>query len=391
MRKEHIIIIADLASDLGSRFVGLILVDLLIFKCDDHLINLLLMGMIQQAPPLLFSPIAGVWIDKLGARFCLIIVNICKCGLIAVFLFTSSSVTAFSFYFLFITVSLFFNIGHLSLMSLLIPKTQLISFRALNERVTICGNVLAPLLICQIIVYGGRAVSLGMAALLILLSTCSIYWLPRCKRAPKNHDESQRRGGVANKFFLRYKAIFEQNSHLKGFFIIIGLMILSGGALNFGLPIFFKTRFMGEISQWGFIISSYQAGSLLGALLLSHVSKSSHLPSVCNFALISLSMAMFILPFAKNFIQITILMAVLGAGFIFLQLFLEARIQQQGQTDQAGKVISSLVAFKALCFSFSLLFGALVTVVWKAEMLLIAGSLITGAALFLIGKIQFND
>jgi len=56
---KYLIISAELLSDLGNQFVQLTLLDLLIFKGENALSNLVAMCVLEQAPAIFLSPLAG--------------------------------------------------------------------------------------------------------------------------------------------------------------------------------------------------------------------------------------------------------------------------------------------------------------------------------------------
>ena len=76
IRSKYLIISADLLSDLGNQFVQLTLLDLLIFKGESALSNLVVLCILEQAPSIFLSPFAGLWIDRVGGRKWLVIVNL---------------------------------------------------------------------------------------------------------------------------------------------------------------------------------------------------------------------------------------------------------------------------------------------------------------------------
>ena len=77
-RPKHLIIFTELLSDLGNQFVQLILFDKLIIKGEFVTSNLLVMCALEQIPSVILSPFAGFWIDRIGAKKWLIIINVVK-------------------------------------------------------------------------------------------------------------------------------------------------------------------------------------------------------------------------------------------------------------------------------------------------------------------------
>ena len=89
-----------------------------------------------------------------------------KCLLVAALVFSVLPKAVIRVYLLFICASLFFTIGRLTIIPLLVPGNRLISFNALNERVAIAGAVASPFIVGWTITQIGKRAALGMAGLL---------------------------------------------------------------------------------------------------------------------------------------------------------------------------------------------------------------------------------
>ena len=419
---KYLIISAELLSDLGNQFVQLTLLDLLIFKGESALSNLLLMCVLQQAPSIFLSPFAGLWIDRVGGRKWLIIVNLSKCLLVGVIVFKSYLWVIFPAYLCFIIGSLFFHIGRLSLTPMLIPKDEIVSFNSLNERVSLAGSIFGPWLIGWIVLKTSEGVAFALAGLLLALSACSVYGLPKLGRvntptlpSPPGPDpgpdrvfkgNSLFRGGRARAGFkgeglgggekrqsnglrhllLKYKEPLRGNHNLKGYFLIFGFVLLGGGVLNIGLPIFFKTNFGKDIADWGLILSGFQAGSCLATFLLPRWSSTFRHQTILTLTFLTLGGGMAILGQLTTHIQIAILMILFGCGFTLIHIFLESLIQQNSPKAHMGKTISLLTTYKGACYLGTILISALVLKIWGPQSLLLICSFIMVSASFLANR-----
>ncbi len=65
IKPRHLVISADLFSDLGNQVIQLSLMDLLVFGSDNASGNLLLMCLFQHAPSIFLSAFAGMGVDRL--------------------------------------------------------------------------------------------------------------------------------------------------------------------------------------------------------------------------------------------------------------------------------------------------------------------------------------
>lgn len=381
---KYLIISSDLLSDLGNQFVQLTLLDLLIFKGERALSNLVVLCVLEQAPSIFLSPFAGPWIDRTGGRKWLIIVNLSKSFLIGILAFKSYLWVIFPCYLCLIIGSLFFYIGRLSLTPMLIPKDELISFNSLNERVSLAGRIFGPWLIGWIVLKTGQGVALGLAGLLFTLSACSIYGLPKLLQPARGAANHLRRSEGLRPLLFKYTEPLRDNHNLKAYFIIFGFLLLGGGVLNLGLPIFFKTHFGRNIADWGLILSGFQAGSCVATFLLPRCSSTFRCQTILAFTFLILGGGMAVLGQLTTYIQVALLMILFGCGFTLMHIFLESLIQQNSPRAHMGKTISLLSTYKGACYLGTILSSALVLKIWGPQSLLLICSLIMVSASFVM-------
>lgn len=384
MKRQYLIIAADFWADLGKRFVSLTLFDLLIFKGGDCLSNLLWLSTVEQAPSIFLSPFAGLLVDRIGSGRLLAGALICKCVLAAALIFSVLPKAVITIYLLFICASLFFTIGRLTIIPLLVPGNRLISFNALNERVAIAGAVASPFIVGWTISQIGKRAALGMAGLLFLIAICTVVMLP--KNAPVLESGTIPNCKTQNRrnWFSAYRVIFNNNYNLGTYFIVLGLVLLGGGILNFSLPLLFKDRFGGDISQWGFIMSLYQAGAFLSTLLLGCSAALSLRRALIIVTFVTLSAAMATLGKLTPPFQLSWLMVLFGCGFTFIHVLFESLIQKNSPAHHVGKIVSALLFLRGTCYFVGILGSVLVLKLLDAGSLLMVGALLLVAASMLV-------
>jgi len=386
MSAKYLLIWADLFSDLGNQFVQLTLFDELVFRRESAISNLLVMCMIEQGPSIFLSPLACLCIDRFGGRKLLIFVNLIKYPLVGVLVFTSCQWVTFSAYLLFITCSLFFNVGRLSLTPMLIPRRKLIRFNSLNERLCLGARIFGPAIIGWIVLNTGQEATLGLAALFFTLSVFAINGLPEsCPAA-----EPSGRSFKTNKSFMlqlfQYKAPFKDNPLLRVYFVVFGALLLGSGVMNFGLPLFFKKTIGMDISDWGAIISGFQAGAFVSTILLPIFSSMFNPKSIIFLTFLGLGAAMAILAHITTHVLIAILMILFGCGSTLLHVFLESLIQKYSPTNRLSKAMSFLTLYRGLFYLIAILMSALFLRMFSPQSLLLLGSLAMIAGAFLANK-----
>ena len=386
MSTKCLLIWADLFSDLGNQFVQLTLLDKLVFRRESAMSNLLVMCMVEQGPSIFLSPLAGLCLDRFGGRKLLMFVNLIKYPLVGVLVFTSCRWVIFSAYLWFITCSLFFNIGRLSLTPVLISRRELIRFNSLNERVCLGARIFGPLLIGWIVLNAGQEAALGLAALSFTLSTFAVYGLPESCPAAGPSGRSFKTDKSFMLQLFQYKAPFKDNPLLRVYFVVFGALLLGSGVMNFGLPLFFKKTIGMDISDWGVIISGFQAGAFISTILLPIFSSMFNHKSLIFLAFLGLGAAMAILAHVTTHILIALLMILFGCGSTLLHVFLESLIQKNSPTNRLSKTMSFLTLYRGSFYLITILMSALFLRMFGPQSLLLAGSLAMVAGAFLVNK-----
>jgi MFS family permease len=383
VKRQYLIIAADFWADLGKRFVSLTLFDLLIFKEGHCLSNLLWMSAVEQAPSILLSPFAGLLVDRIGPHRCLAGTLVFKCLLVAALVFSVLPKAVISVYLLFICASLFFTIGRLTIIPLLVSGNRLISFNALNERVAIAGAVASPFIVGWTTIQIGKRAALGMAGLVFLIAICAVVMLSKNAAVQENKTIPNSKPQNRRNWFSAYRVIFNNNCNLGIYFIMLGFVLLGGGILNISLPLLFKDRFGGDISQWGFLMSLYQAGAFLSTLLLRW-SAALNLRLALIVIFVTLSAAMAVLGKMTPPFQLSWLMVPFGCGFTFMYVLLESLIQKNTPAPHMGKIISALLVLRGSCYFVGIMGSLLVLKLMDTGSLLLVGALLLLAASILV-------
>lgn len=392
------LITVDAMSDVGNQFVALSLVDWLVFKGDQPLISIVLLCLIHQVPSIVLSPLAGRGVDRLGARTWLILINSVKCLLAGALMIVGGAKPVFILYLGFVTASLFFSIGRLSLVPLLIPRDRLVRFNALNERIAIGVGILSPWLIGLVLARAVPGAALVLTMSVFTVTVLLLTGLPRVDSAGSVSPDvlstnavgtivqtdaaNCRHRGRAGAFF----SPLLDNPALAGYFLLLGFVIFGGGILNLGLPLFFKTTLKGDIARWGLILSSSQGGAFLSTLLLPRWSPALRRGGLTVAGFLVLGVALFLLPFSTSYFQVAALMAVLGFGLTMLQVFWETLIQQNADLPSIGKTMALLSSYQGVCYLSTILVGALISGLWGAELFFVLGALIFGSAGFMVKR-----
>jgi len=369
-------IAAELFSDLGNQFVHLTLMAVLFFRRDDCETSLLLLCLFQQAPAIFFSAMAGRWIDRIGPKTALVAANLVKGLLVAGLLLTRGVAPVWCLYFLFMVASLMFYISRLAITPRLIPKARLISYNAVNERVALTGGILGPWLIGLTIQFAGDRAALAMGACMFLFSGLLARGLP---------DTGGTRNPVADivpklsewRMWLHYRISPLYDDRVKGWIGWMGMLVIGGGLLNFAGPLFNKTYFGDDIAAWGMVMSGYQAGACLAAMLLPALSSRLSDRAVISGGFLLIGTGFALLAVFQQQLLFAGVMAGFGFGFTLLCLFLESRIQRDCAGNRCIPTMAALAAGRSVCLLFGIMAGFTVAGLCEVPACLMAAGALT--------------
>jgi MFS family permease len=383
------IIGADLFSDIGNRFVVLLLIDLLVFQGQNAVSSLVLMCVFEQVPAILLSPAAGWGVGRFGAKKWLILVVASKGLLVGAFLLATGRAGMLSVYFLFLVCSLFFAVGRLSLVPLIVPGARLVSFNALNERVAVAGAVAAPWLIGLALSRLHQPAVMGMAFLFFLGSVVMIRGIRVPASAARDHRMETvsvypEKGLIG--LTVSFRRLFSAVPAMGPAFLMLGFVVAGSGVLTIGLPLYFKTAIQGDIAGWGLIMSAFQAGAFVSTLLLPRLENALCQGPAAPVLFMILAAGIYLLTMAVTETQIALLMFLFGGGFTMMLIFWESLIQQCCPEEMTGRVMALLASFKGTCYLVAVSAGALVSVLWDARSFLIIGALFVAVAAFVPRK-----
>lgn len=377
--KYRRIIAMELFSDLGNQCVQLSLMSLIFFDTEGTTVDLLALCLIQQGPSVFFSAAVGKWIGRKGPRVAIMAATIGK-GLLALALTVPVGAGAeLVIYLLFMLGSTLFMVSRLAITPQLIPEERFIDYKAVNQRVALAGGILGPWLVGLSIRHAGEEMAVAIGTCMFLLSGLFASRLPEIetndtRRAPSCKNTGRFRA-LRNRFFP------DCHVRVKHPMVWTGVLLAGGGLLNFGGPHFNNTYLSGDIAVWSMVISCYQAGAWIAALLFRRFSRKGKEQRMIigNFLLLGFCFAL------PAVIQQRYLfmgsMTGLGFGFTLLYEFLEFRIQKTCPAANLPTTMAALAACRSICLLAGIAAGFVLTRIFP-ETAWLMGS---GAAMFFGG------
>ena len=135
---------------------------------------MLMLNMAQQCVFIFLSPLAGWLMDRSSAAKWMTIALLAKCVLIGTLVNISPLGFIIPVYIFFICGSLFFSLGRMALVPVLIKKSRLVFFNALNERIAMLASMACPVLAGWTIAKTEKNFALGLSILLFLFAVCAV-------------------------------------------------------------------------------------------------------------------------------------------------------------------------------------------------------------------------
>jgi len=325
-----------------------------------------LIGALQFTPVMLFSLVAGVYLDRFPKKKIIMVtqaVSMVLALLMTVLVFTE----AVQFWHIAVIVVILGFVNTLdmptrqSFMIELVGKTHLTSAIALNSVTFNGARIIGPALGGILIANFGIAFCFLFNALSFMAVIVSVYMIKNLKvRTDENN--------VVRKTVL--KEIKEGLSYIRSkailFRPLLFVAIVSTFAINFNviIPVFAKTVLKTEAQGFGFLLSALGIGSVIGALsvaIYSHKLNQKFLIAVMPY---SISFAMILVGFSSNFYIASSFLILLGISNIMFFTSVNSTLQLNSEPQFRGRVMSVYTMVFGGVTPIGNLFAGSVTSAW---------------------------
>lgn len=354
----------------------------------------LLMAMI--IPGLLFSSVAGVFVDRWDRRHTMIVVNVLQALLIPVLLLVQSADMVWLVYvvaFIEASLSRFFMPAESALLPTLVGEEMLVPANSLNALNDNLARILGPAIGGVLLGVSGFGVLILFDAVSYLVAALLIGLIAAPAAAKKISDSV-----VAVKTRQKIIEVWQEladglrlvsgNRLLKATFIVAGVAMLGDAIISAILVVFVKDNMgLGSV-EFGWMMTARGIGGLFGALILAKFGQKFSTSSLVTVGLI-LSGGVILVMIVFPTLPVALTMLILG-GLPFMAWIVSLQtIFQQGTSDEfRGRVFGTFGTVSALLMvvgaalgggAADLLGGA--TLITAAAVITIAAGLISGVLL----------
>jgi MFS family permease len=171
--------------------------------------------------------------------------------------------------------------------------------------------------------------------------------------------------------------------------LLLATVSLMSNSLTLLAPVFAKEYLNGNASTFGFLMAGYGSGALAGAVYLLNKKNVLGLGRLIGYAVIILSISMFIMAFSRVFILSIIVMFIAGTGTMLHIASVNTLLQTISEESKRGRVMSFYaMAFRGMSPFGSIIGGGLGGWIGAPLTIIIGGAASLSSALFYISKLS---
>ena len=170
--------------------------------------------------------------------------------------------------------------------------------------------------------------------------------------------------------------------------LLLALVSLMSNSLTLLAPVFAKEYLHGNASTFGFLMAGYGSGALIGAIYLLNKKTILGLGKLIAYAVILLSVSMFIMAFSRIFILSISMMFTAGMGMMLHIASVNTLLQTISEESKRGRVMSFYaMAFRGMSPFGSLIGGGLGGWIGAPVTLILGAAASLSSALFYMSKL----
>lgn len=349
--------------------------------------NIIITGsilMVSALPKVLFSPFAGVLIDRWSLKRTMVISDLLRMVLVLLipFMFYYLELTNMTLVlvitFLISTVSVFFYPAKSASIPTLVEKENLLKANSLSgttQMVLALFGLLGGALLVAII---GTTTAFIIDSITFLISAIFIALI----KFPQK-DKSAKKESLSTKVYLKelkQGANYIVNNQILRFMLsFFAAIMLLGGALNVLLFAYVEEVLKQDASYIGYLMSANMVGMIIGIALIPKITKRYPKEKLLVWSTLIFAIAISSLAFTTNEAIVLSLMVVQGLGNGILNIVASTMFQEYIDENMRGRVFSVIDATVNSAAMLSMLPAA-----WLAQTFGVTNVVLTIAVLIFI-------
>jgi MFS family permease len=315
-----------------------------VYAMTDSALKMTLIGVLQSLPPLLFGPIAGVYLDRVNKRRAMMVIDLVRTALLAAIpiLYAMDLLTLAWLYTLVFVTALFsmaFGPALNATLPLVVKKDQLTRINALMQSAMTMGQLLGPALSGILITAIGAQNALYVNAGGFCLSALCKIPLQLAEAQPNRKSPDAWKQAVAD---FREGILFIFVRHRLLFLLMVVASIFSLGATGFMylLPVIGERILHVAPVTLGWLWSSLSLGMLGATVWLLRIQQAQICRRLMWVAIAAGcgGTAVLVIPSTRSIAIAALLIAVIGASSGLITPLVSATLQERTPKDLLARV-----------------------------------------------------
>jgi len=335
-------------------------------------------------PGVLFSSVAGVFVDRWDRRRTMIGVNLLQAAIIPFLLLARSPETIWIVYlvgFLEATLSRFFMPAESALLPKLVGEEHLISANSLNALNDNLARIVGPAIGGVLLgVFGlqsvivADAVSYALAALLITLIV--VPAVVKTAVSPAVKESAKAKFMQVWQQLVAGLKVIKQSHILTNAFIVVGIALFGDAIMSAVMVVFAQEVMDLGADGFGWILTARGIGGLLGGLLIAQLGQRFSTTQLVAGGLVLSGAIVLVIVNVPSLLVAVPLMIIAGIPLIAWIVSLQTIFQQATADEYRGRVFGSFGTVSALLMAVGALMAGGITDVVGSAILMSVASLI---------------
>ncbi|GCE47232.1 putative MFS family arabinose efflux permease [Thermosporothrix hazakensis] len=351
--------LGQVVSMIGDWFL-VVALPFYIYQLTGSVLQTGIMYIVELLPRVLLGPVVGVFLDRWDKRKIMMITDLLRAVILLLMLLVRSADFVWIIYVVTIlqaVMAQLFVPASMALIPMLVEKEQLIGANALSSFSESVTRLIGPPL-------GGAMLALlGLSGVVIadsvtyLFSACCIM-LMAVQSTSKGQEAVVASGNALKRLWselLEGLVAIKQSKVVVGIFVIMGIMMVGQGLMNVMLVPFIEQMLHADAMAFSWLLTAQGAGTLLGALLVSTLTKKVKPVILVSLGLISTGCTMLLLAFFPNLWLALGAIAIIGVLLAGCMVSIQTLLQISVDERYRGRVFSSFETIISLTMLVGLL------------------------------------
>jgi len=342
-------------------------------------------------PGVLFSSVAGVFVDRWDRKKTMIFTNFLQMLVILMLVLVQSPEHIWIVYvvgFLESTLSQFFSPAESALLPQLVDEEQLIQANSMNALNDNLGRIIGPAIGGVLLGVWGLNSIIIADAFSYLLSAILIGFIvapdliEKVKDSPAVESAREKFTSVWVEWRAGLKVIFE-NKILQNIFVISGIALFADGIMSALLVVFVQNDVGANTTEFGWIMTARGVGGVIGGLLLGQLGSKLSNRQLISWGLVLMGALITVILLNPSVMLMIILSGLAGIPAIAWIAGLQTQLQQSTTDEYRGRIFGTFgTTISLLMLASSGLAGATADI-FSAKILIFVAALISISAGFL--------